>query len=238
MNKSIFRMRRYYILNTTIIGMILCIYLLTASTDIHSVMGEAGVSPYMKGDASKRQAAIAVHVDTDDTAMVQDMMDILMQADVPATFFVHREFAAAHAETLQALVQNGFEIGSMGSEDMHPVGQERSKVLNDLISTEQEIARSMDKPLKLYCPLNGEYTRETLSVAASLNYKTVLWSIDAVDPYAKDASAIVARATQKLHNGAIIRLNVTELTLEALPSIIQTIKEKDYVFKTVGTLIQ
>ena len=238
MSKNIFKMRRYYILNSAIIGMILCIYLLTASTDIHSVMGEAGISPYYKGNASQQQAALAVHVETDDTAMIQEMMDILLQADTSATFFIHREFAAAHPDTLQMLSQNGFEIGSMGSEDMRPAGQDRSKVLNDLISTQQEINRWVNTPLMLYCPINGEYSRETVDVAASLNFKTVLWSIDAADPCATTSDAIIGRATQNLHNGAIIRIAVTQITVEALPAIIQTIKEKDYDFKTVGKLIQ
>lgn len=238
MNKSVFRMHRYYILNTAIIGMILCIYFLTASTDIHSVMGRAGVSPFYKGDTSRRQVALSVHVDTEDSAMVLEVADNLRRSGTPATFFIHREFAAAHQETVETLADNGFEIGSLGPEGTNPVGRDPGKVRSDLIATEQQIMECTNKPLDLYCPQGGEYSRETLDVAASLGYKTVLWSVDAGVPPAKDAADIFGRATQTLYNGAIIRLTVSNAAVEALPEIVAAIEEKDYVFKTVGTLIQ
>jgi len=100
MNKSVFRLGRYYALNAAIIGMILCIYLLTANTDVHSVMGRAGVSPFYRGDSANRQVALYMRVETDDTAMVQRAMDVLVSAGTPATFFVDRAFAAAHVETV------------------------------------------------------------------------------------------------------------------------------------------
>jgi hypothetical protein len=41
-----------------------------------------------------------MRVETDDTAMVQRAMDVLVSTGTPATFFVDRAFAAAHVETV------------------------------------------------------------------------------------------------------------------------------------------
>ena len=230
MNKSVFRMRRYYFLNAAIIGMILCIYLLTANTDIHSVMGHAGVSPFYRGDAAKRHVALYVRVAADEPAMVQRTMDALVSTGTPATFFVDRGFAAAHPDTVRMLSENGFEIGSAG-----PVGLRVEKLRSELVLADRTIGECTGVPLSLYSPADGEYSRETLDVVAALGYTTVLWSVDASGA---DASAVLERAVGDLYNGAIIRIGVDGPTLEALPGIIRTVKEKDYEFQTVGTLIQ
>ena len=230
MNKSVFRLGRYYALNAAIIGMILCIYLLTANTDVHSVMGRAGVSPFYRGDSANRQVALYMRVETDDTAMVQRAMDVLVSTGTPATFFVDRAFAAAHPGTVRMLSQNGFEIGGAGLEGVRAEGLRK-----ELALTDRALNECTGAPVSLYSPPDGEYSRETLDVAAALGYTTVLWSVDASG---QDADTVLTRAVGNLYNGAIIRVTVDGPTIEALPAIVKAVKEKDYEFETVGTLIQ
>ena len=236
-NKSGFRMGRYYLLNTAIVGMILCIYLLTASADIHMVMGKTGVAPYYKGHEDVRAVALAVHVDHYAAETAREIMDILIDQGATATFFVYGEFAAEYPETVRSLEENGFEVASLGSEAISTAVINRTSLRSKLLWAGQSIERVVQQPVKLFSPADGRDSRELLDVASSLGYKTVLWSVDA---YAAGASSatIKTRALNNITKGAIIRVRALPETAEALGDIVGTAHELDYEFKTVGTLLQ
>jgi len=219
MNKSIFRMGRYYILNAAILGMILCIYLLTASPDIHMVMGEAGVSPFYKGNAGAQRVALSIHVDSFGAETAREMMDTLLD------------------EGVTALADNGFEVGTLGYAGMPVLGGDRDALRSGLFSAAKTIGDYTGRPVTLFSPTEGVYARETLDVARSLGLKTVLWSADAGDRGLSSA-AIKQRALRGLENGSVIRLRALPEALDALRDITRSVRELDYDFATVGTLIQ
>jgi peptidoglycan/xylan/chitin deacetylase (PgdA/CDA1 family) len=237
MNKSIFRMGRYYILNAAILGMILCIYLLTASPDIHMVMGEAGVSPFYKGNAGAHTVALSIQVDSFGAETAREMMDTLLDEGVTATFFVYGEFAAENPETVRALADNGFEVGTLGYAGMPVSGGDRDALRSGLFSAAKTIGDYTGRPVTLFSPTEGVYARETLDVAKSLGLKTVLWSADAGESGLSSA-AVRQRALRGLENGSVIRLRALPEARDALRDITRSVRELDYDFATVGTLIQ
>ncbi len=237
MNKSIFRMGRYYILNAAILGMILCIYLLTASPDIHMVMGEAGVSPFYKGNAGAHRVALSIHVDSFGAETAREMMDTLLDEGVTATFFVYGNSPPKIPKRCGRWQTMALRWAPWAMRSMPVSSGNRDALRSGLFSAAKTIGDCAGRPVTLFSPSEGVYARETLDVARSLGLKTVLWSADAGDSGLSSA-AIRQRALRGLENGSIIRLRALPEALDALRDITRSVRELDYDFATVGTLIQ
>ena len=232
MKNKIFKMRNYYVLNFMIIGMILCIYLLTSSSDVHMVMGNVGVSPYYKGDATKKQVAISIHCNDASEEVINKAIDVLNQENTTATFFVDSQYAISNRTMLKSIDEKKFEIGLLGNKN-----DDVSAVQNEIVLWQQTLETNDVANSGLYCPVDGKYTREIMNSIYELGYTMVIWSINAVDPRAQSGQEIAALATQNIQNGIIIRLNADECMIEALPIIIKDIKDRGYEIVMVGSMI-
>lgn len=219
-----------------IIGMILCIYLLTASSDVHMVMGSVGVSPYYKGDATKKQVAISIHCNDTSEEVMNQAINVLNQENTTATFFVDSQFAISNITTLKSMDEKRFEIGLLGKNGNNE-NNNISAAQNEIMLWQQTMETNGIANSRLYCPVDGKYTREIMNSIDELGYTMVIWSINAVDPRAQSGQEIAALATQNLQNGIIIRLNADECMIEALPIIIKEIKDQGYEIVTVGSMI-
>ena len=86
------------------------------------------------------------------------------------------------------------------------------------------------------CPC-GEYSEKALETAQKCGYKTLFWSYAYVDWKTNKQSGAdycVKTIMDNLHDGAIILMHsVSSSNKEALPRLIDEIKNKGYTFKTV-----
>ena len=92
------------------------------------------------------------------------------------------------------------------------------------------------KPI-LFAPPYGDFNDEVVKVAEQLGYKVILWSLDTIDWNNPSPQTIVDRVMSKYHNGAIVLMHPTKNTVEALPQIINQLKEKGYKITKVSEVI-
>ena len=88
--------------------------------------------------------------------------------------------------------------------------------------------------MNLFAPPSGSYSKNTLKVSKSLNYKTIMWTKDTIDWRDSDENLIISRATKNVSSGDFILMHPKTHTLNALPKIIDTIKEKGLNLKGVN----
>jgi peptidoglycan/xylan/chitin deacetylase (PgdA/CDA1 family) len=74
--------------------------------------------------------------------------------------------------------------------------------------------------------------------AESIGYKVIMWSVDTIDWNTKDYSKILQRIEKKHHNGAIVLMHPTKVTIKALPSMIQNLKGHGYKIGTVSEVLE
>ena len=93
---------------------------------------------------------------------------------------------------------------------------------------------------RFFRPPNGEYSARTISLTNDLGYKTIFWSLafldyDVNNQPGKDYA--FTRVTSTIHNGCIILLHaISESNTEALPDIIDWIREQGFEFKSLYDL--
>jgi peptidoglycan/xylan/chitin deacetylase (PgdA/CDA1 family) len=91
---------------------------------------------------------------------------------------------------------------------------------------------------RYFRPPYGDYNRQTLEIAYKLGYRTILWDVDTRDWMATSSEEIVRRVIQRTKAGSIILFHEgKELTLEALPEILEWLIEEGYTFVTIAELL-
>ncbi|RKQ31382.1 delta-lactam-biosynthetic de-N-acetylase [Oceanobacillus halophilus] len=171
-----------------------------------------------------------------------DILDVLKQENVPATFFVTGHFVTSQPELVKRMVEEGHIIGnhSYHHPDFTVVSKESMK--EELESLEDVVAEHTDqKEIKLLRPPRGMFNERTLEWANELGLTHVFWSLTFTDwntgnqkgwRYAYD------QIMKQMHPGAIILLHaVSSDNAQALERIIQDLKRKGYEFKSLDHLL-
>jgi peptidoglycan/xylan/chitin deacetylase (PgdA/CDA1 family) len=187
---------------------------------------------------------VALTLDDGPTATYTgEVLSLLAQEGVPATFFVVGEALARNPELCRQIVAGGHELGN------HSYSHQRL-MLQPYGLIRQEIERT-DELIRA-CGYEGEihvrppYGKKLFLLPYYLSRtdrKSIFWDVgpEADRAVAADASRIVAQVLEETRPGSIILLHVMyESRAEsraALPGIIRGLKAQGYLFVTVSELL-
>ena len=174
---------------------------------------------------------------------LEEIVKILDQNDVQATFFLCRHYIESHPELMRHLVEKGHSVGNHTS--THPsmpslaTKAHFEKYLNELIVTEEAFEKATGKPMDhIYREPKGEYSLRSLSIVKDLGYKTYFWSAayqDWDDKLTKEEA--LESMMERVHNGAIYLLHPTSKgNYMAMDDFIKTMKKEGYTFDLVKNI--
>jgi probable sporulation protein (polysaccharide deacetylase family) len=181
--------------------------------------------PIYKGEADEKEVAFACNV-VWGNEYLPEMLKILKENDVEITFFIGGDWAARFPEDLKAIFNGGHELGNHGywHKKQSQLNIEQNK--QEILKTEDVIKKVTGVKTTLFAPPYGDINDTVVKAAEGLGYKVIMWSIDTIDWNTKDYNAILERVESKRHNGAIVLMHPTEVTVKALPGMIKNLKSK------------
>ena len=169
-----------------------------------------------------------------------EILDILDQYDVKATFFVIGTNAEGYPDIIKREIETGHEIGN------HTYTHTRLPSMNDetlkqeLSSCEKAIEAAGYTPY-FFRPPEGKYDEEDLETIARFGYSVVLWTVDTEDWSGVSTDHIVNAVRNQIKDGGIILchdfLTSKCHTPEALRIIIPELLAQGYEFVTVSELL-
>jgi len=201
------------------------------------VTASAVMEPIYQGDQNVKAMALTCNVFWGEEYIGQ-MLQILQQENVKATFFIGGTWAEKFPQLVKKISDQGHEIGSHGYSHPHPDNISVQENMQDISKAEKIIFDITDKKPHLYAPPYGERGPAVLEAAGELGYSTVLWSIDTIDWQRPAPEVITNRVLNKMANGAIVLMHPTAPTVNALPGMIGSLKEQGYQLTTVGELLK
>jgi chitooligosaccharide deacetylase len=153
----------------------------------------------------------AVHLTFDDGPnpfCTPEVLDVLAQHRVPATFFVIGTYATEHPELIRRMIAEGHEVANhtMTHPDLSRCGPTE---LHDEVLTASEAIRlacPLASPRHMRAPY-GIWTRDVLAVAASAGLTALHWSVDPRDWSRPGVDAIVNSVLANVRPGAIVLLH-------------------------------
>ncbi|WP_271593194.1 chitooligosaccharide deacetylase NodB [Bradyrhizobium sp. CCBAU 65884] len=137
-----------------------------------------------------------------------EVLDVLAQHGVPATFFVIGTYATEQPELIRRMIAEGHEVANHTM--THPdLSRCRPAEVLDEVLTASEAIRSacpQASPRHMRAPY-GIWTREVLAMSASAGLTAVHWSVDPRDWSRPGVDRIVNSVLASVRPGAIVLLH-------------------------------
>lgn len=168
----------------------------------------------------------------------QQLIEILGEYDVKATFFVVGEWVDKYPESVKALSDAGHEI--MNHSDTHPHMTQisKEKMIKELTDCNNKIESVTGvKPILFRAPY-GDYNNEVIKTVRECGCFTIQWDVDSLDWKDLSATEISDRVLKKVKPGSIVLFHNAALhTPEALPTILKSLKDDGYKIVPISQII-
>lgn len=173
--------------------------------------------------------------DGPDISTTRPILAILDTYGVKATFFVTGAGAAKNPDLIKAMADAGHVIGVHGYDHKVLAGLPASEVRKDLSRAQDAVAAIAGWKPWLYRPPAGLLDQTQRAEAAKLGLTTLMWTnIGGADLGASSAEEVVTRIASGAKDGGIILLHEgLQHTVEALPSLIETLARLGFGFQNV-----
>lgn len=177
---------------------------------------------------------VALTFDDGPSKYTNEILDILKDNGICATFFILGNKVPYGQETLLKMLENGNEIGNHTYNHKWLAHLDEIEIKNQISKTQEVIFEYTRYLPKVFRPSYGDIPKE---MRKEINLEVTLWNVDTLDWKLKNKKQIIKRATRNTKDGDIILMHDTyKRTKDALPEIINTLKKKGFQFVTISEL--
>ena len=175
------------------------------------------------------------------------VLDILREEGVPATFFVIGKNAAKYPDLVKREAAEGHQVGNHTFNHVDLLKADRATVADEVDRTNKVIASITGAPAKVVRPPHGFRDAVVLEVMAERGLKVVEWSVASRDWTNPGVETIAGRTLDKVKSGAVILLHDGDgvagttpraQTVAATREIIRALKTQGYKFVTVDEILK
>ena len=217
---------------------VICALTVAVICSVSAFAGNERLLPIYCVETEKKQIAISFDAawGNDDT---QQLIDILAEYKVPATFFVVGAWVDKYPESVKALSEAGHQIQNHSNTHPHMPQLSKTQMMDEINSCNKKIEDITGKcPTLLRAPY-GDYDNVLIETVKGMNMNTIQWDVDSLDwKETATAGSICDRVTSKVKPGSIVLFhNDAENTPEALPEILKCLKDEGYEFVFISDLI-
>lgn len=174
---------------------------------------------------------------------VKEIVDVLNNNKVKATFFFCRRFILDNPELVRNIEKTGHSVGNhtanhknmptFATAEAFPTYLYEMKAVEDAYYS--VTGKQMDK---VYREPKGEWSLRSLQIIKDLGYRNYFWSADYLDfngDVAKEYA--LTQLKKRVHNGAIYLIHPSNKgNYEAMDSFIRTMKNEGYTFDLVKSI--
>lgn len=172
--------------------------------------------------------------------LTPDLLDALKRLDAKVTFFVMGIKVIMHPKIVKRAMAEGHEIANHVWN--HPVLSKipLPEVDRQLRMTSEAIYNATSVYPKVMRPPYGNTNRKlNRHISQDDKYPIIMWSLDTNDWRKPSPREIVESVMKKIDDGTVILCHdIHPGTIEAIPLLVQELKKKGFILKTVSELIE
>lgn len=194
------------------------------------------------GNASAEKKVALTFDDGPHEKLTLEILDILDEHGVKATFFPIGKNVEENPEVMNAVISRGHEVGNHTYSHANVSNLSSNQLREEITRTETILKRLGANPT-LFRPPGGAYSKNALDTAFEMGYKYILWSwrLDTKDWSSPSVDQVIKTVKENVTDGGIILFHdyvaKNSPTPESLRVLIPYLKEKGYTFVTVSELI-
>ena len=198
------------------------------------------------GSTEKKQIALTFD-DGPYPPYTQQLLQVLADKQVHATFFMVGENAAKHPEIVRLVQAGGHEIALHAGKHQDLLKLSSAEVRQNIAAGKQTLEGITGKPVRLMRPPHGFKDWQVLGEIEAADLKAVNWSVIPRDWTNPGVQRIVDRVCFEAEPGAIVLLHdgdsprnaaSREQTVAAVGLIVDQLREEKYEFVTVSEMLK
>jgi len=175
------------------------------------------------------------------------ILDILQERQVQATFFLVGANAAQHPQLVNRIVAQGHQIGNHTYTHVDLLKLDRAAAIAEIDRTNTVLQAEVGFAPHVVRPPHGFRDPAIMDVMASRGLAVVEWSVMSKDWTNPGVEAIVERTVSKVQNGSVVLLHDGDgiaskadrsQTVAATRKIIDILQAKGYRFVTVDEILK
>lgn len=185
---------------------------------------------------------IALTFDDGPSSYTSQVLDILAEKGVKATFFNLGSSAENYPDECKAIVDAGHELASHTMAHQNLPDMDRDSLRAEITNAASVLKDASGVETQMIRAPYGAFTDVEWARAGDLISCNVLWNIDTLDWELPGADGIAECVLSKAFNGAIVLMHDgggdRSETVEALPDIIDGLLDDGYELVTVSELLE
>ncbi|MEW6555729.1 MAG: polysaccharide deacetylase family protein [Elusimicrobiota bacterium] len=165
------------------------------------------------------------------------LLKILDDAGIKATFFVVGKMVEKYPELLKEIHQKGHEIANHTYSHRNLTTLSTTQVISELSKTRLLIKDITGMDTYLFTPPGGQYNSKVITDTNTCGYKMALWSVFPED-HRNPSPVIYEKVVTNSRDGSVVLLhNGPRDTITILPKIIEKLKARGFKFTTLSALL-
>jgi len=187
---------------------------------------------------------IALSFDDGPSQYTTQILDVLEQAQVPASFFWQGQNLAAYQAVIERSITSGHTVANHSWDHANGMRYNGDELWQQQVSpTNDEFQKLFNITPRFYRPPYGEITDDQIEYLANKGMKVLLWSVDSRDwnPALNSVTNIESALINNQHEEVITLMHDAggnrQNTVDSLPAIIEHYKAQGYRFVNLETLL-
>ncbi len=195
-----------------------------------------------KAETDKKEIALTFD-DWASDKTVTEVLDILAQYDVKATFFLRAKGVENNPNLARVIVEGGHDVANHSYAHLDVTTMTPLELQEDVVKGHRVLTEAIQQqPAMLFRPPTGVINDTAGKALAAAGYPLiVMYDVTALDWDIKNsAQDIVNDILKQTQNGSVILLHILDgtNTVEALPLVLEKLKSKGYTFVKMTDLFQ
>lgn len=165
----------------------------------------------------------------------EEMLEVLEEARVPATFFLLGQNIEGNEEVVRDIAENGHLIGNHTFHHVQITGLPKEQAYEEIDQTSRLIEQLTGKGTEYVRPPFGTWNE---GLESNLDLIPVMWTIDTLDWTTKNVDTIVNHVVKNAGENDIILMHDSyKSTVQAVERIISLLKAEGFEFVTVDEVL-
>lgn len=199
------------------------------------------------GNSEDKKVALTFDDGPDDVFTPQ-ILDVLKDKDVKATFFVIGKRAEGFSEVMQRIVDEGHLVGNhtWSHPNIMKVSLEDAK--QEVLKTEKLLKsyyKDSSDRIKIFRSPYGSIDPKSVEFFGDIGYKIISWNVDSLDWKGLTAEEVKTNVLENVTKGSIILQHSAggegedlSGSVGALPEIIEVLKAEGFEFVTIDEILK
>ena len=187
-----------------------------------------------QNNENSKSKKIAITFDDGPSNKSKELVDLLEEFDIVATFFILGCNASKYKEELKYIYAHGHEIGnhSYSHPDFKKITIEEG--LAEIEKSQQIIYKTILHYPRVFRFPYGSVNKEILK---RIDMPAILWNADPLDWQCIDSKIIIEKLKHEIkENGILLFHDFKYYNKEAITTIVNDLKQEGYVFVTISEL--